>query len=412
MEKFCPRCGRVLGEVDFNFCPYCKTELKERVGRQPIPGYLRHEVFKRDNYKCVECGATNKETTLEIDHIIPVAKGGTNDINNLQTLCRECNRAKNATFWNEKDLKLKIDLIEEQIDKLKNQIIEYEDLKNSSLSEEEEIDINYQIYTNSERVNELIDELESLKFISEENEKNNEKRMKEDLVYKKLYVKDSNVLEFLFKEFSVPEDLSNKNAKLRFLVEHYDEYEIEELIIEDPKKAKLLNQLYDEDSLVLQFLFWEFSIPEDLINEKSKIRFLVENYNKSKISNSLKKYQKRLILYNELSVKDMDILEFLFWEFRIPKNSEEGRLILLVYKYNRNEINRAINKYLKPKTKKDEELERLNERRRKQLIIYVNKLSINNSLKVELINNINEDRITTKSEISKRVIEQAKIKNK
>lgn len=45
------------------------------------------------------CGATNKETTLEIDHIIPVAKGGTNDISNLQTLCKECNRAKSATIW-------------------------------------------------------------------------------------------------------------------------------------------------------------------------------------------------------------------------------------------------------------------------------------------------------------------------
>ena len=35
---------------------------------------LRHEVFKRDNYRCRECGATNKETTLEIDHIVPVSK--------------------------------------------------------------------------------------------------------------------------------------------------------------------------------------------------------------------------------------------------------------------------------------------------------------------------------------------------
>ena len=101
MEKYCPRCGRVLGQADFKFCPYCRTKLETRVGRQPIPGKLRHKVFVRDNYRCVECGATNKETTLEIDHIIPVSKGGTNDISNLQTLCRECNRAKSATIWNQ-----------------------------------------------------------------------------------------------------------------------------------------------------------------------------------------------------------------------------------------------------------------------------------------------------------------------
>lgn len=99
MEKYCPSCGRVLGEVDFKFCPYCKSLLNERVGREPIPRKLRHKVFVRDNYRCVECGATNKETTLEIDHIIPVAKGGTNDISNLQTLCKKCNRAKYTDVW-------------------------------------------------------------------------------------------------------------------------------------------------------------------------------------------------------------------------------------------------------------------------------------------------------------------------
>ena len=55
--------------------------------------------LKRDKYRCRECGATNKETTLEIDHIVPVSKGGTNNINNLQTLCKECNRVKNNRTW-------------------------------------------------------------------------------------------------------------------------------------------------------------------------------------------------------------------------------------------------------------------------------------------------------------------------
>ena len=67
--------------------------------REHIPARLRHEVFQRDNYRCRECGATNKETTLEIDHIVPVSKGGTNNINNLQTLCKTCNRAKHARAW-------------------------------------------------------------------------------------------------------------------------------------------------------------------------------------------------------------------------------------------------------------------------------------------------------------------------
>lgn len=67
--------------------------------RKPIPGRLRHRVFERDGYRCRECGATNKETTLHVDHIIPVAKGGTNKLSNLQTLCEKCNLSKHTDEW-------------------------------------------------------------------------------------------------------------------------------------------------------------------------------------------------------------------------------------------------------------------------------------------------------------------------
>ena len=99
MEKYCSSCGRVFKDSDFKICPYCGNKLSEREGRQPIPRKLRHQVFQRDGYRCRECGATNKETKLEIDHIIPVSKGGTNNINNLQTLCKDCNRAKYTQSW-------------------------------------------------------------------------------------------------------------------------------------------------------------------------------------------------------------------------------------------------------------------------------------------------------------------------
>ena len=49
-------------------------------------------ILKRDNYTCGYCGATGVE--LEIDHIKPVSKGGTNEQNNLITACKKCNRDK------------------------------------------------------------------------------------------------------------------------------------------------------------------------------------------------------------------------------------------------------------------------------------------------------------------------------
>ena len=69
--------------------------VKPKRRRTNIPRGMRHEVFKRDNYTCVECGAKKEEgATLHIDHKIPVSKGGTDELDNLQTLCSDCNLNK------------------------------------------------------------------------------------------------------------------------------------------------------------------------------------------------------------------------------------------------------------------------------------------------------------------------------
>jgi 5-methylcytosine-specific restriction endonuclease McrA len=48
-------------------------------------------VLRRDGERCRRCGTTEG---LTLDHIIPLSKGGTNRIDNLQLLCGPCNRAK------------------------------------------------------------------------------------------------------------------------------------------------------------------------------------------------------------------------------------------------------------------------------------------------------------------------------
>ena len=62
--------------------------------RKAISKGVRFDVFKRDSFKCQLCGATAPDVLLEIDHIHPVAKGGTNDITNLITACQPCNAGK------------------------------------------------------------------------------------------------------------------------------------------------------------------------------------------------------------------------------------------------------------------------------------------------------------------------------
>lgn len=56
---------------------------------------LRERIMRRDNYTCAECGKyMPDEVGLQIDHIIPVSKGGKTVPSNLRVLCSRCNGAK------------------------------------------------------------------------------------------------------------------------------------------------------------------------------------------------------------------------------------------------------------------------------------------------------------------------------
>lgn len=65
----------------------------QKKNRQMGPG-VRFDVFKKCDYRCQICGATAADGKLEVDHIVPVSKGGTGEEDNLWVLCFECNRGK------------------------------------------------------------------------------------------------------------------------------------------------------------------------------------------------------------------------------------------------------------------------------------------------------------------------------
>lgn len=73
-----------------------KARGNHRTRKSVKPG-LRLKVFERDGYKCVICGSSpayGNGTLLHVDHIVPYSKGGETVIDNLQTLCKECNLGK------------------------------------------------------------------------------------------------------------------------------------------------------------------------------------------------------------------------------------------------------------------------------------------------------------------------------
>ena len=72
-----------------------KLDLTQQVDKAPkretIPEEVRIAVWRRDEGKCSRCG---NRKNLEYDHIIPISKGGSNTVRNIELLCEECNRRK------------------------------------------------------------------------------------------------------------------------------------------------------------------------------------------------------------------------------------------------------------------------------------------------------------------------------
>ncbi len=63
---------------------------------------LRNHIKETDNYMCQICKnslSIEPNLLLEIDHIMPISKGGITEMSNLQTLCWKCNRKKGTKIW-------------------------------------------------------------------------------------------------------------------------------------------------------------------------------------------------------------------------------------------------------------------------------------------------------------------------
>lgn len=78
-----------------------ETKISTKKSRKAINNSIKYDVMKRDNFKCNYCGkspAIDSNVELQIDHILPVSKGGDNHISNLKTICKDCNIGKYDKF--------------------------------------------------------------------------------------------------------------------------------------------------------------------------------------------------------------------------------------------------------------------------------------------------------------------------
>ena len=87
----------MLSQRDGSF--YLIPEVWEaicRVERGKVSNKMRFSIYKRDKYRCKKCKRNTND--LEIDHIIPISKGGKSTYDNLQTLCNRCNKKKGSNI--------------------------------------------------------------------------------------------------------------------------------------------------------------------------------------------------------------------------------------------------------------------------------------------------------------------------
>lgn len=72
-------------------------ECHSKSQRRLMTKALRKQIMERDHYTCQICGKyMPDEVGLQIDHIVPVAKGGKTVPSNLRVLCSRCNGRKGA----------------------------------------------------------------------------------------------------------------------------------------------------------------------------------------------------------------------------------------------------------------------------------------------------------------------------
>lgn len=100
VTRACLSCGKpIVGTARRLYCDGTCRQAGNRAGltapaTNKAAASLRFAILERDKFRCRYCGAGPDDDVLELDHIVPVSKGGQPTIDNLVTACRTCNIGK------------------------------------------------------------------------------------------------------------------------------------------------------------------------------------------------------------------------------------------------------------------------------------------------------------------------------
>lgn len=342
MKKKCPNCGRTFEEQEYKLCPICGDQLID-IEDRPLSKGDKIKVFERDGFRCQWCGASKKNgAELTVDHIIPkaagIVNGGTNDMNNLQTLCKDCNENK-ADIIFENKLRYGIRVTQIKIKSLEDAIERNKKILNTIDNEDEKFRILAEIKKIEEiEMPALQTELSKLLLEFEKEEETNrneqdEKERKENL-FNRLYVTlNDNDVDFLVSYFSLTRKPLDKLIKQ--IIDKYSDNEIAEALLKKERYGNLTLDYSQEKVFIKYFSLDNYSTNDLKLylvkngysqEDMSKLTDKAKNKIFSDLNDNLTKNQHFLMCYKFNNSKNKTLNFFIYHDFSIDKFKQELNL--------------------------------------------------------------------------------------
>lgn len=399
MKKKCPNCGKTFTDLEYKVCPICTVQLID-IEDRPLSKGDKLKVFERDGFRCQWCGASKKNgAELTVDHIIPkaagIVNGGTNEMNNLQTLCKDCNENK-ADIIFENRLQYKIKVTQIKIKALEDAIKKNKKILNTVSNEDEKFRILAEIKKIEEiEIPALQTELSKLLLEFEKEEETNrneqdEEERKENL-FNRLYVTlNDNDIDFLVSYFSLTRKPLDKLIKQ--IIEEYSDNEIAEALLKKERYDNLVLD-YSQEKILIKYFSLDNYSTDDLKLYLVKNGYSQEDMNKltkkaknkifTDLNGELNKNQHFLMCYKFNNSKNKTLNFFIYHDFSIEKFKKEldltkNELFKEISSFTTNNDLKILKRHFSLNKSSDEELI-------DYLIVneYVNKKDIQNLIDLE-----------------------------
>lgn len=262
--------------------------------RIPISKKIRFEVFKRDQFTCQYCGRMAPDVILEVDHIDPVAEGGTNDIMNLITSCRDCNRGKGKNKLSDKKI------ISLQQQSLKELAEKREQLE--MVAEWKKELLNY----NTQAINMLSDYFEQLTGSSvNEHGRNNINVWLKRFGVEKIMTAMENSVKTYCKEFSY-EEIEKAFKKIPGVCINCEKGNSSQIYYFNYIKKVLNSKNIKFDLKLLKYYVDTYLVSDDAFEEEKKTKRYIKMFENRKFDISIKKVQDRIMQNCYIPMGDID----------------------------------------------------------------------------------------------------------